>query len=61
MMRFRGTISPAKIFAFCILVVGAIALFRDAQAVTYLSILAGAGLYGWRKTEQRKIINNNKH
>jgi hypothetical protein len=58
-VNFTGSITPAKIVAVYILTIGLIALYKDAEGVTYIAILAGAGLYGWRKTEQRKIITNN--
>ena len=58
-IKVTGNITPTKIVAFCILVVGALALYQEAQEVSYLAILASAGLLGWRKHEQRKIITKN--
>ena len=55
-MKLKGSITPSKIFAVLILTVGVIALFKNAEAVTYISIIASAGLYGWRKHETRKMM-----
>lgn len=59
-MRFTGNITPSKLFAVLIIVVGAIAIFKDMEAVTHIAILASAGLYGWRKHEARKMMEVDK-
>lgn len=57
-MTLSGTVTPSKVFAVLILAVGVMALFEGAEAITHISILASAGLYGWRKHETRKIVES---
>ena len=56
-MKFEGSITPGKIVAVLILLVGcytALELKDSSVAIIALSITGG--LYGWRKMENRKII-----
>lgn len=57
-MKLRGDVTPTKIMAF-IIFAGAVVsgILLEESEIVLLGILASAGLLGWRKTEQRKILN----
>lgn len=60
-MKLTGNITPTKIMSLVIFTGACITgVWLDNAEIIVLGILASAGLLGWRKNEQRKILTKIK-
>lgn len=60
-MKFTGNITPTKIASVLILSGGILAgLLLEDSSIVILALSISGGLLGYRKHEERKIIESNK-